>query len=262
MVGRWPCAATGVSAAGCVQAVGRRLAAADGRGMIATPLVPAGRAAALLRSVVVGGLFGTTPAGAAALGRRPRRGAAVAVAAATTAVEHVGTRTGCPFGRYRYTGALRPRSPACRSSCRWHGWRWRCRRARRPRRARPRSRPAPAHRAGRRGADRVGPVPRSADGRRGYWQWTGRGRYRGIPLTNYAGWLLTAAAVMALLEVVLPPQGEPSACWSASTADGCDGDARLRRFFRDRCGGRRRRRGMLPLAAWLPAASPASAGRG
>ena len=37
-----------------------------------------------------------------------RDAAAVAVAATTAIVERVGTRTGVPFGRYEYSGALRP----------------------------------------------------------------------------------------------------------------------------------------------------------
>ena len=40
----------------------------------------------------------------------------------------------------------------------------------------------------------------------GYWRWPGGGRYRGIPLSNFAGWLVTATAVMAVLEWIVPPQ--------------------------------------------------------
>jgi putative membrane protein len=42
----------------------------------------------------------------------------------------------------------------------------------------------------------------------GYWRWVRAGRYRGIPVTNYLGWLATSTAVMAALEVALPPDGE------------------------------------------------------
>jgi putative membrane protein len=38
----------------------------------------------------------------------------------------------------------------------------------------------------------------------GYWGWARRGRYRGIPLTNFLGWLLTGIGVMTVLEVTLP----------------------------------------------------------
>ena len=38
----------------------------------------------------------------------------------------------------------------------------------------------------------------------GYWTWARGGRYRGIPLSNFLGWLAAGAAVMAALEAVLP----------------------------------------------------------
>jgi uncharacterized membrane protein len=38
----------------------------------------------------------------------------------------------------------------------------------------------------------------------GYWAWVRRGVYRGIPLSNFAGWFLTGLGIMALFEVVLP----------------------------------------------------------
>ena len=48
-----------------------------------------------------------------------------------------------------------------------------------------------------------------------FWVWARRGLYRGIPLTNFAGWFLTGLGVMATLEALLPPDtyrgGEPDA---------------------------------------------------
>ena len=41
----------------------------------------------------------------------------------------------------------------------------------------------------------------------GYWRWERPGRYRGIPLTNYVGWLTTSLGLMAALELLLPPRG-------------------------------------------------------
>jgi len=38
----------------------------------------------------------------------------------------------------------------------------------------------------------------------GYWRWARRGRYRGIPATNYLGWFLVGLAIMAALEKLLP----------------------------------------------------------
>ena len=97
----------GVSA-GVVAGVASVVTAA---GMIATPLLPrGGTARRVLSSVVVAGSFATTVANAGRRWGAPRAGvAAVVTAAATTAVERVGTRTGLPFGRYEYTAALRPK---------------------------------------------------------------------------------------------------------------------------------------------------------
>ena len=53
-------------------------------------------------------------------------GAAAAVVALGLAAEWAGTRSGFPFGAYRYTGLLRrPRRP-CRWWSRWPGRRWAC----------------------------------------------------------------------------------------------------------------------------------------
>ena len=41
----------------------------------------------------------------------------------------------------------------------------------------------------------------------GYWRWERPGRYRGIPLTNYVGWLATSLGLMAVLELLVPPRG-------------------------------------------------------
>lgn len=40
----------------------------------------------------------------------------------------------------------------------------------------------------------------------GYWRWAELGPYRGIPLENYLGWLLTGVVVMAILDWALPPR--------------------------------------------------------
>jgi putative membrane protein len=46
--------------------------------------------------------------------------------------------------------------------------------------------------------------------REGYWSWDAPGRYEGIPLSNYAGWLATGAAVFAAW-AVLDPADDPRA---------------------------------------------------
>jgi putative membrane protein len=47
----------------------------------------------------------------------------------------------------------------------------------------------------RRVAHRSGPAE-------GYWSWPGGGRYEGVPLTNFAGWLATGLVVFALAAAV------------------------------------------------------------
>jgi uncharacterized membrane protein len=180
-------------------------------GMIATPLVTRGRRAPLA-NVVVGGLAGVTLCSAWRRWGGGRAGAAFAItAAATTAVERIGTTTGAPFGRYTYGTALRPQVggvPVAVPGA-WFAMALPAREA--------------AHAAlGPRtsGAGRVvlGAACLTAwdlflDPQmtaEGYWQWARPGHYRSIPVTNFAGWFVTGLGVMVLLEVVLPPQAEPN----------------------------------------------------
>ncbi len=182
-------------------------AAATVAAMIATPLAPVrGPLRRILSSVTVGGLFASTlTRSIARWGRFPAVTAAAVVAAGTTVIEHVGPRTGKPFGRYHYTEALQPQVsgvpvivPAA-----WFAMAVPAREA--------------AHAAlGSRstGLRRVllGSAALTAwdlflDPQmttEGYWEWEQPGRYRGIPLTNYVGWFLTGIAVMAVLEVLMP----------------------------------------------------------
>ncbi len=177
-------------------------------GMIATPLLPqGGRGRKILSSVVVGGMWATTTANAVRRWGAARAGAASATTAvATGVVERVGTRTGMPFGRYAYTSALQPQVahvPVIVPLA-WFGMGLPAREA--------------AHAAlGRHST----PATRVALGSaamtawdlfldpqmvgEGYWAWARRGLYRGIPLSNFAGWFLTGIGIMALFEVLLPP---------------------------------------------------------
>lgn len=179
--------------------------------MIATPLLPqGGRARRVLSSVVVVGSFTTTTANAARRWGSPRAGtAAVATAIATTVVEHVGSTTGKPFGRYDYTRALQPQVAGVPAivPLAWFALGLPAREA--------------AHAAL---GERSSPATRIALGSaaltawdlfldpqmvgEGYWVWAKRGVYRGIPITNYVGWFVTGLGVMALLESVLPPAPE------------------------------------------------------
>ncbi len=177
--------------------------------MVATPLASQRSARRrTLASLVIGGLAVTTASRAAERWGAARTGtAAAAVVAATTALERLGSVTGVPFGRYRYTGLLQPTvagvpaivplawfAMAVPSREVAHAALWQ------------RSTP------GRRIA--LGAIALTAwdvflDPQmvgEGYWSWRRTGRYRGIPLTNFVGWLLTSLGVMALLEVTLPPR--------------------------------------------------------
>src|ERR1039458_230132 len=42
--------------------------------------------------------------------------------------------------------------------------------------------------------------------RNGFWQWAHTGPYQGVPLSNFAGWLLVAAVLMAVFDVILRPR--------------------------------------------------------
>ena len=177
-------------------------------GMIGTPLsAPRGRGRRILSSVVVAGMWTTTTANAIRRWGAARAATASgATAIATGVVERVGTRTGIPFGRYGYTSVLRPQVahvPVIVPLA-WFAMGLPAREA--------------AHAAL---GSQSTPATRIALGSaamtawdlfldpqmvgEGYWTWVRRGVYRGIPLTNFAGWFLTGLGIMALFEVSLPP---------------------------------------------------------
>lgn len=181
-------------------------------GMIATPLAaPGGRLRRLCTGVVVSGLFTSTTARAAQRwGWRRGLGSAATIAAGTALVEKLGTTTGFPFGRYRYTGALRPRLGGVPVvvALAWFAMALPAREA---------ARAALGPRRGRRSRLVVGAAALTAwdvflDPQmvtEGYWAWQRAGRYRGIPVTNFVGWFATGLVVMAVLEEMLPPETEP-----------------------------------------------------
>jgi putative membrane protein len=151
----------------------------------------------------------TTAAVARRWGVRRAALAAAAVGGGTVLVEAVGTTTGIPFGRYRYSGRLRPTVlgvPVVVPAAWW-------------------AMAVPAREAANAALGRrSGPAARIGLGAlalaswdlfldpqmtgEDFWRWSIRGRYRGIPLSNFVGWLITGAVVMAALEVLLPP-GRP-----------------------------------------------------
>ena len=130
---------------------------------------------------------------AAALASRPRA-PVVAAGAIGMVAEHIGTRTGRPFGRYSYSERLGPRvgGVPLLAAAAWAMM----------------ARPAWS-------AVKPGPwrVPRAAAAltawdvfldprmvRDGYWTWAGGGAYEDVPLSNFAGWFLTGLVVFSFFD--------------------------------------------------------------
>ena len=84
----------------------------------------------------------------------------------------------------------------------------------------------------------------------GFWRWERPGRYRGIPIGNYAGWMLTATGVMAALEVLLPPsdRAEPVLVGEYGVMAAME-TIGFARFFGDRVVAAIGGSAMVPLAA-------------
>jgi uncharacterized membrane protein len=168
--------------------------------MIATPLRPRGRRS-VLASVVVIGLAATTFM--AASRRWGMKRAVVAfgtISMGTLSVERFGTQTGKLFGEYVYSPILRPKIAGVPAivPLAWFAM------------AVPARETAVA--VNRRWRVPLGAALLTAwdlflDPQmvgEGYWTWARNGRYRGIPLSNYMGWLVTSLGVMAMLEATLP----------------------------------------------------------
>lgn len=156
---------------------------------------------AATRAIVALGL--ATSASEALERRGPRGVLPVAVAGAVGfGAELIGVSTGRPFGRYAYTDRLGPRfrGVPLLAAAAWALM----------------ARPAWVA-AGLATPDRRRRIPAAAAAltawdvfldprmvRDGYWEWPGGGRYEGVPLSNFAGWFVTATAVYALWAVLEP----------------------------------------------------------
>jgi uncharacterized membrane protein len=161
------------------------------------------RGVAATRGIV--GLMLAAAVAEAVEARGPRRGGGTVAAAGAVgfATELVGVATGRPFGHYAYSGKLGPRVgrvPLLAAAA----WAMMARPAwvvaglLAPRRRALRV----ALAAGALTAWDVFLDPRMV--REGYWSWPGGGRYEGIPASNFAGWLVTAAGVFAVCSLVDP----------------------------------------------------------
>lgn len=157
---------------------------------VAYPQLPERRRRAAMQGLVA--LMTATACCSLVERRGRRRGAALVFAAATTGTvaEVVGVRTGRPFGRYHYNAGLGPGLagvplgvPAAWTMLAPAAW------------------SAAGLAAGRSPARRV-PVAAAAltawdlalDPRMvrdGLWTWRDGGRYEGVPVSNFVGWLLT-----------------------------------------------------------------------
>jgi putative membrane protein len=183
--------------------------AVHGAALVATPLRRRGRRAGLAVAVVGGLAASTTTACVRRWGVARALGALGTVAVSTTALERVGTTTGVPFGRYQYTGALRPSAAGVPVVVPF-AWFAMAVPAREAAHAALGARSTRLRRIGL-GAAYLTAWDLFLDPQmvaEGYWRWARRGRYRGIPWTNFAGWLVASAAVQTVLELLLPP-GDP-----------------------------------------------------
>jgi carotene biosynthesis associated membrane protein len=170
---------------------------------IAIPL--ADERAGLTTIVVLAFAAATAALTARVWGWRRAATALVVIAVVTAVLERVGTATGWPFGHYEYGDALQPQIagvpvvvplawfamslPAREVAARLAPTRW--------------------------GRVAIGAVALTAwdvmlDPQmvaEGYWTWEADGPWRGIPLSNYAGWLISSAGLMVLLSLLLPDPG-------------------------------------------------------
>ncbi len=225
---------------------------ATGAAMIAFPLARRGsEQRAWISDAVVAGLATTTTVVAWRRWRWPRAvAAAKLVAVGTLAVERVGTSTGVPFGRYEYTGRLRPAVAGVPVAVPLAWWGMALP-AREVAHAALGARSSPLRRVA------LGAVALTAwdlflDPQmtaEGYWRWPGGGRYRGIPLSNFAGWLVTATAVMAVLEWVVPPQRPDLTLVAEYAGMAAMETLGFAAFFGDRVVAAAGGAAMLPLAA-------------
>lgn len=169
---------------------------------VVTPLFERGQRQVPTTVVVVLLAVAALCATAAAVGWRRALAAVAAATAVGVAVEAVGTRTGLPFGEYHYTGELQPQVVGVPVvvALAWAGmglpaWAVACRLVR----------PVAARVA--LGAVALTGWDLFLDPQmvaEGYWAWPGGGAYRGIPLSNFAGWLAVSAVLMAVFSVIAP----------------------------------------------------------
>jgi uncharacterized membrane protein len=169
---------------------------------VSIPLLERGHRAGPTLAVVAFLALSVACSAAAASSVRAGAVAVTITCAFGLAVEVVGTRTGVPFGAYSYTDALQPHVAGVPVAVvlAWAGMgipAW-----------------AVACALGGNVSVRIlcGAValtgwdlfldPQMVS--EGYWVWPHDGAYRGVPLSNYLGWLVASTTLMAVLHVVVP----------------------------------------------------------
>lgn len=162
---------------------------------------------AVLTTVVVVAFAATTTSFAAAVwGWRAASVTTAAVVGSTTVLERVGTSTGLPFGEYAYTGELQPTIAGVplAVTLAWLAMAV-------PAREVAARLAAPGWRRIVVGALALTAWDVMLDPQmveEGFWVWAEGGPWRGVPLSNYAGWLLSSVAVLLLLDRLLPGGGD------------------------------------------------------
>ncbi len=220
--------------------------------MLITPFaVEGGTIRKALTPLTVAGLGYSTAGSARAHWGRWRTALSI-ISTVTTAfaVERVGVRTGKPFGRYEYRPTLQPQLAGVPLAVplAWF------------------SMAVPAREVAHVALGSQSTALRRIVGgalaltawdvfldpqmtREGYWSWRRNGRYRGIPVTNFVGWLVTGLVVMAIIEVVLPAGGPSGALVAQYGAVGVMEAAAFATFFDDHLVAIAGSVAMLPVAA-------------
>jgi uncharacterized membrane protein len=164
--------------------------------------------AGLTTAVVVAFATTTTLLAARVWGGARALVAAGLVTAGALLLEAVASRTGWPFGDYRYGDELRPTVAGVPLAVGLAWWAM----AVPAREVAARLLPAGWSRvvlgAAALTAWDVFLDPQMVD--EGYWTWDGGGPWRDVPLSNYVGWLLVSGVVVLALDRLLPdPGGDP-----------------------------------------------------
>ncbi|MFC4054983.1 carotenoid biosynthesis protein [Actinomadura syzygii] len=189
-----------VAGAGCLAGM---VAAQVASGVVSDPVPLTGPVVGLLAA-------GTACFVASRRGFGRAAGAVGAAAAVGYAAESVGMRTGVPFGRYAYTPVLRPQLGGVPVAVlgAWAGMGLASHAV-----------AAAIVPAGRRAARvAVGAAALTAWDlfldpqmvRQGLWTWADGGMYRGVPVSNFAGWLGVSALLMAVVEPIVEWGPDPS----------------------------------------------------